>query len=367
MANNPLDQEIINVRERPLSNDINLVGSYASQSMRFIMRHLFSRRTSIADALSSPTTGFIGDGFWVRESAPAALTVTLRPGLGWLDVPGDVPIDIDGVSGLNDLERYKPAVLSAAQTLTIAVADPVNPRIDIVEIKLDRRRADSTSRDVLNPATGVFAPDTVEKTLEFSLDGRTGNVTTPVASTAGISVVAGTPGAVPVAPPTTAGYVKIAEILVDALAATITENRIIDYRDLLYGPMGHIVGVRTFTDIGANTSSLSALQAPPSMRVAVDYIADDEFDIYILVSPTSPLVGTGVMSPGTKAATVDAVDYVSSTTAFLVDAGLQTLLSTASPALEVAVGQGVLLFECKWETAPIVNMTANVVITLTQL
>jgi hypothetical protein len=170
MADKPFDREVINVRERPLSSDVDLIGSYADQAIRETLRQIYSKRTSFSDPTNVPSpSGFIGSAFAPRAAAVPAMTVTVKAGLGFIDNPADVPFTVGGVSGVNDLSPFKPLTLTADEVITVPAADPVNPRIDIIEVQYDRRLQDASSRDILNPITGIFAPGAVNKTLSFNL------------------------------------------------------------------------------------------------------------------------------------------------------------------------------------------------------
>jgi hypothetical protein len=239
MADKPFDREVINQRERPLSSDVNTGWSYADQSARYLLDNLTRIRATGGDApaANAPATGFLGDGFRVTEASPAAMSVVVNDGLGFMVDATLNDTDIGsgltpGILGADDNQRMHPLPLSSAQTINVPVAAP-NPRIDIVEVKLDRRLQDPTSRQILDPATGLFSALAVNKTLAFDLDGRTGVNTTGGDSTTGIAYKTGTPAGVPVAPATSTGYVKIAEVLVDAGAASIAQNKITDVRPVL--------------------------------------------------------------------------------------------------------------------------------------
>jgi hypothetical protein len=200
-------------------------------ALRETVAALFSKRTSDTNDRSSVMVavndaGFYESGFKVRPTSPATLQVTVDAGLGWFN--DNLPISgFSGITGLDDPSRFKPLVLTTLETIVVPAADPVNPRIDIVEVRLNRLVGDPTSRDVLNPSTGIFAPASVNKTLSYS------NSPASVNGAGGINYKTGTPAGVPVAPSVSAGYVKISEVRVEALVATIAENKIKDLRNIL--------------------------------------------------------------------------------------------------------------------------------------
>lgn len=229
MPNNPFDRTIINPREKPLSEDVNIYLAQMDRATRFFAKALFSTTAG------SPVSGFSQGSFRAVESSPQAMSVALKAGLGFQDLPGDVPTDIDGILGLNDLESYKPLVLTADLTIPIPTAPTApNSRIDIIEVRADRLKTDNQSRQVFDNAANSFSPTAVDKTLEFLLDGsKLGSVASPADSIAAVSLkqgVAGTPG---VAPATTVGYIKIAEVFVDGDVVIINQGDITDFRPQL--------------------------------------------------------------------------------------------------------------------------------------
>src|SRR5574337_192482 len=138
------------------------------------------------------------------------MSVLLKAGIGFLDAPSDVPTSVGGIVGADDLSPYKPLPLNADMAIAIDAAPSAgNERIDIIEVKQDRRVENPLSRDVLNTGTGLFVPTLVNKTLAFSLDGRNGRVVSPSNSTTGVGYKVGVAAAVgtALAPATTSGYV----------------------------------------------------------------------------------------------------------------------------------------------------------------
>lgn len=229
MANQPFDREVINLRERPLSSDIDFGSSYGDQALREVLRNLFMANVNTFSGVQSPSEGFIGSGFRVNQTAVPSMAVRIAAGLGWIDNAADVPANIGGVVGVNDLCPLKPLSLTADEIIAVPPSDPVNDRIDIVQVRVDRRLQDPSTRDILNPGTGIFAPGVVNKTLSFNLNGRSS-----VNGATGIVYKTGTPAAVPVAPAVDAGYKKIAEVIVTATSVVVAQNRIRDLRFLMY-------------------------------------------------------------------------------------------------------------------------------------
>lgn len=237
MANNDFDRTIINVRERPLSSDIDQALSQLDRTMRdFLDAHLsarqFNPRTSASDARVCPV-GFLSDGF--KADPGAGLQTQLRAGIGFMNGTGDQPSGLNSTPGLDDLARLKPVILMSPVQINHPAADPGNPRIDLIELKYNRKIGNPLSRDVLNIGTGIFNPTMVNKTLSYVLDGS--DVTTN--GTGAINLKTGTPNAVPVKPTVDAGYIPLAYVRVNAAAVALDPSKIGDWRKLL-GPNGQV-------------------------------------------------------------------------------------------------------------------------------
>ena len=347
MANNPWDQVILNVRERPLSTDMNQQWSQSARSLREMLKYLLGVRTAAANPTLTAGEGFLGDSFRVGPESPASMNIVVRAGYGFQNNNSDVPVAISSITGLDDRSSYKPLVLNAAQTIAVPAADPTNPRIDIVEVAYDRYVTDSLSRDVLDTGTGQFVATLVNKTLAFLQDGRTS-----VNGAAKINYKTGTPAGSPAAPSTTAGYIKIAEVRVDALATSIAENKIKDLRKVLSeGGRGHRV---------SGLISLAMTGSPPTVTIW-HLIAPPGFNIAILPGYAGAgntryakvyIVGGNISQASCRAvATVTSgLDYLNNTLirscevgteVGAVDSAIQTWLAAASVpgAVVAAIGQ----------------------------
>lgn len=340
MANNPFDRTVINVRERPLSSDINQAQSTQDLTLRSMLDQLFLPRASLADPRAgTPVNGFIGDAFRVVERSPADLSINVTAGVGFKHDASDTPTAIGGVPNVDDLGRYKPIILLAGANIAIPAPDPTNPRIDIVEVNINRRLADPASRDVLNPTTGVFDPTSVQKTLAWNIGTSIGTVATPANSTAALSLKTGVASATPSVPPTSPGYVKIAEILVGGGVTQIDQNVIQDLRNLLALAGMQRVAARATRAAGA--VALNSLKAPPGVQVAHNDTGGTN-RLYILGGNVGGATPIAVAARDTAATTTAIPSIV------VVDAALQTALATAGdtdPPLEAAVGQSVILIE----------------------
>jgi hypothetical protein len=343
MANQPFDREIINLRERPLSSDVNRTSTELDQSIRVVLQaaHLFRTTANVQDLVAMPmlaalTAGFHGNGFNVRASSPAALNVVIEPGLGWYNDNASVST-IDGIVGLDDPNTHKPLVMPAALTYALAGAsapDPINPRIDIIEVKVARATGDPTSRDVLNPGTGVFAPNVVNKTLSY--------VNSPITTngSGGINYKTGVAAAIPVAPAVDPGYVKIAEVLVDAAAVSVAQNKIRDFRRLIFpGGVGHVFG----TSAGA-----ALLSCRGTAGVSVTMTRAALVDSYFIFAGDGSATVHTVFEQFGGAGFNDT--RISAITGGSVTAPIQAALAAATPSLAVAIGQPFIQIDLTQDT-----------------
>lgn len=268
MSNKPFDREVINLLERPLSTDVNEIGSYADLALRELVLRTFSGRAAFSDDRNAilPAAGgaaFIGSGFRVR-GVTGSLQVTVDSGLGFFD-DNTTASSVGGVGGVDDLSLIKPLTLTALETINVPAADPTNPRMDIVEVQFDRRLMDATSRDVLNPVTGQFTPGAVNKTLSYNQNGRS-----TVNGVGSINYKTGTPAASPSGPAVDAGYVQIGQVLVPALATAVLPSNVNDQRLLMApGNALRVSGRYAYNSTTGPTGGLTLqqLSAPPGVQV----------------------------------------------------------------------------------------------------
>lgn len=277
MANKPFEREIINVREKPFSSDINMTGTYADVALRETLRGLISQRQSISDsrALLPQQARFLGNAFQVVPLTPAARSIVLLPGIGFVGSVG-TSIDIQNIIGLNDSSELKPLVLSRQQVLDVPAGFF---RVDIVEVRSNAFLTDSQSRDVFNPISGVFEPQDKNKTFSWTLDGQVGYTFNGLNSTAPISYKQGVNGSASLIPDTTEGYTKIAEIYVPSAVGGIDESSIVEFRSIVapYGqnvvsgaiklPKSVLLDTTTF-----HPPEIVSLSAPPGVVVGCSQV-----------------------------------------------------------------------------------------------
>jgi len=271
MPDQPFDRTVLYPLEKPLAVDVNQAESQLDRSVRRYLYEALARRTSFGSEAPERVTGFVGNGLRVVPVSPVAMQVVVKAGLGFTDVPADVPAAIGGVVGLSDLESYKPLPLLADVTFAVPAA-PAGPntRIDIVEVRVNRVLGNPLSRQVLDPPSGTFSPNSLNKTLAFALAGSAGTVNAPAISTAALSYKVGVSANPGVVPPTTAGYIKVAEIRVGSAVASIGTADLVDRRPLLYpGGMVPFSGQwRLQYNGGSPIITALGIEAPTGVQVA---------------------------------------------------------------------------------------------------
>lgn len=354
MANSPFDREVINFLERPLSSDVNLGEAYLDQSLRELVDRLMLPRASNVDANSAsvPPSGFVGAGFFPVPATVLGMTVVLKPGIGFLVDTSTQTAAVGSITGLNDLARYKPAILTADQSITVPAA-PAGPnsRIDIIEVKLNARAlTDATSRDVFDVGSQAFVATSVNKTLSWKADGSVSVVASPSNSTGAIGYKTGVPAVGPVAPATTAGYIKIGEVLVGSAVTTLDADVIKDLRVILspYGLTTVSAEAAVVATGGSAAPTLVTLDAPPGYKAVVvcsATTAGAEATLYVIGGAAFASLG-GAINPLPVTYIVPGVPIVYGVNAVfstgLVDATIQGLLNNAAranPVTKVAVGQ----------------------------
>lgn len=90
---------------------------------------------------------------------------------------------------------FLPFTFTGAQEVQLALGDATNPRIDIVQMKLELVQADSTTRDFEDATTRVVTSTSMNKKLRVQCT---------------LSVKQGTPAATPAFPTVDSGYVPVA-------------------------------------------------------------------------------------------------------------------------------------------------------------
>lgn len=190
---------IWNTRERLVSTDLN------------------DATTLHHRALLEAATLLASGGSTRRHGVVSGLQVTVL-GVG-MDVSVGAGLAlIAATSPSSDDSASQWVELGSAQTVTLAAADPTNPRWDVIEIAAADAVELSSLRDAFNPAIGTFTP--------AAMDKRRGSSPTLYAT-------AGTAAAVPELPAGTAGRIPLAYVYVPAATATLSLNAEILCRPML--------------------------------------------------------------------------------------------------------------------------------------
>lgn len=130
--------------------------------------------------------------------------------------------------------------------VTMATADATNPRIDMVQVKLEQSTVEiaAVSRDFKDGTTGALSSQTFRKVRNVK---------------ATFSIKNGTPAANPAEPTPDAGYVKLCSYWVSAASTSIAQDsKVFDYRVP--------VGLRGYSQFAA----IGALYAPGNWTAAAD-------------------------------------------------------------------------------------------------
>lgn len=271
----PFDRSNIGVRERATSGDLNRAESQLDRTIRDLMLTLMSGR-SITSRAAVPYSGFIGDGFRVVPTSPVGLSVQVLPGFGFVHDPVDLPVDIGApdFASIDDRSAFKPVFLLAPAVFAVPAAPPAGQsRIDIIEVRADRRLEDPQTRRQLASGSNTFFDHVFNKTLAWGLDGRVGMVDNPNPSTAGLSYKIGAPAVTgtEVEPSTTAGYVKIGRISVGPTVTTIDNDVLVDRRPLLHdgGVVPFSARWRLQWNGGSPIVTALAMAAPPGVQLSM--------------------------------------------------------------------------------------------------
>lgn len=355
--NNPFDRTTIARLERPLSGDHNREFSQEDRTLRDILRVALGRNGAgvLGPQALVSYSGFIGDGMRVVPASPASMAVQVSAGFGFFYAPLDLPQDIGEpqIEGVHDLSSFKPVYLAAPSNFVV----PASPgsgqsRIDIIEAKVDRRLTDSTTRRLLNVDSKAYEDTVVPKTLTFGLDGRTGTVSSPSPSTAGLSYKVGAAAATgaEVEPSVTTGYVKIARINVGPATTTVTGAEIVDRRPLVSwgGAVRFNAAFRLDWNGGSPTVLIDAMDAPPGCHVCLFPLAERGSALVFalggdVVGGSMTITGShfGGLNDSTKFSL--GIQKHLGDQVYVVNSTFRTELAAATPPIAIGIGQSVLI------------------------
>ncbi len=279
---------LIPVRQRPSSADLNAL-QWRQQATDLALsgaaygQNGFSAPGSLSPDTALGARGFAGGGFFVAvDPASPPFGVYVQSGFGYNYFGPATATNIDSNQSADwelNARWAVPLTLSQNQSFTVPAPPAVgSSRIDIIEVRADYLANDPQTVGIFNVGTEVFNPTVLNKSLTWDLYSRTGSVNAPNPSTACISYVTGQTavGAITAAtePTTTAGYIKIAQINLDASGgaiAAVTQGMIADHRPLLF-PQSTLTIAGRFTTAGVagglGSINFDSIEAPPGVRVA---------------------------------------------------------------------------------------------------
>lgn len=349
MSRKAFDRDVYRDREAPFAIDMNRnTGEGAHAGLRELLRFAGGPPISLSSLTTQQVFGFYGDSFLVLPQSPASTTVSVSAGLGAYRNDADQPASIGGIPGLDEDSAVKPVVLR--DPFLIATPPPPaapDSRIDIIEVRIARDFYDAQPVPMLDLPSAIRQYPVLTKTLSYALDGLSVEyVPAPANSTQPIAYKTGIAAPVPVAPATSPGYTKIAEVLIENAvtnpAGTVRQEHISDFRRMLF-----IGGTASFRVIysfayGVLSPPTVLFQAvPPGIRLALyrGVIGTTVSGVFVLNNCD---VAFDVGSP--KLGTAVDFDLVRGEMLPLtaVDPGNKGLIDSAAstfPAQKVAVGQ----------------------------
>jgi len=190
----------VNEGEKWTSDDPNKMQLYAEMERNQLAALLMSQGGSWTDGF------FAGAGL---VTSAGSLVVDVAQGVGMF---------FDATPAADE-PPYQRVYIPAAQQLTLATADPANPRIDVIAVQPAVVEEDASNVYIKDPASGVITFQSLEKTRRS--ESSTSN--------SALVVITGTPGMSPSEPAHT-GYIALASVYVPAAAASITDANILDRR-----------------------------------------------------------------------------------------------------------------------------------------
>jgi hypothetical protein len=365
MANQNFDTVIVNPLERPVSQDLDAAQSELNRTLRDVLVPVLGFGTTAIAA-----DGFLAAGFRPTEDLSVGLGVVLKAGTGF-QFTSDSQVNIDAgagaVSGLNDLSRYKPLVLSADKKVLCAPAPAAGLcRRDLIQVRWDRSYANEI-RDVLNTSTYVFTGQSIPKTMTFDLSSVSPEIVA-VGSTATAAIAVKTGQTVAYStedsflsapiPAADAGYITVAVLNVGPAAGSISANRIVDNRTLLL-PSGNATAsaLVATTEAQPSFAATTKRQFPVGANVVVaGIVGQQELWCWVLLGDASKWEAVGeswsYLGNGSAGPTVNVLPQPPSLVT--LTKAEQDILSGADAAFmvdvpaTVAVGQKAWFFSVKY-------------------
>lgn len=218
----------------------------------------------VYEMLQRTSDRFFADSMLVNYVSPSS--VSANAGLGFqLDntQPSEEPI-------------RRPIFRSSATTLNITPADPADDRIDVVCVKAAIVDGGTEARKFKAAISGTITTENLVTTKEWEAE---------------FLIVDGTPDPSPVAPSVPAGYIKLAELYVNAVVGLSGSGDVTDFRSLM--PVGGSATINSLSfDRLTQSATLAIQQALEEVDAYIKNGLSEYLDFEDLVSdPAAPGVG----------------------------------------------------------------------------
>ena len=202
--------------------------------------------------------GFIHEGFESGPTDPASLDFEITVGSGW--------------KGFENLCNY------ATFTGTFDTPDGTHPRIDLLAVKYATGEFDDALVAFKDPVTEVVTSDTVKTSLKDYFE---------------LVYVAGTPGAVPVAPELPEGALGSALVDIPAGATAIPLENFTDIR--VFKPDYLVSDHRTLNPIDHPNACIFDVHIAPGANISLEKLNGNGFDslkVLLQLATDMPALGT---------------------------------------------------------------------------
>lgn len=231
---------LFNTDEEILSSDFNRLEQLSGKELMEALRNLVAG---------------VGDASLPRTVTQRGLSATAGSGLSVNISPGTVMQFQTGP--FTDESQYRLGRLDLSTNVVLAASNPTNSRIDLIVGTIASVDTDGTPRSILTPPARTVSPVVVNKTRKPALT---------------LSVITGTPAAVPTFPTAPAGTTAIWFVFVSALATTLSDDRLMDARAYFF-PASQINhhGIDSGLSVGpdfSNPANIQILSGNGSMRGA---------------------------------------------------------------------------------------------------
>jgi hypothetical protein len=163
--------EIINTRERVLSDDINRLQAFLGKHVAEMFRWMVSATMgeggagAVGSATTSPLSAVIFNGLWARPEI-GTVNLFVEPG-----AIGMVNPDLSPSADDSAFKVFADAGVQVAGALTLT-AGSGSTRIDVIECSRVDEVIEADNRDVFNIGTGLFTPTLVDKVARSRLSYR---------------------------------------------------------------------------------------------------------------------------------------------------------------------------------------------------